>query len=52
MHQHMVWVLVLVHIMDDNSEKPVAYTSCTLTKSEMTCAQIEHEALALVFGVR
>lgn len=42
----------LVHIMDDNSEKPVAYASRTLTKSEMAYAQIEREGLALVFGVR
>ena len=37
--------------MDDNSEKPVAYASHTLTKSETAYAQIEHEGLALVFGV-
>ena len=42
----------LVHVMDDNSEKPVAYASRTLTKSEVAYAQIEREALALVFGVR
>ena len=42
----------LLHVMDDNSEKPVAYASRTLTKSEMAYAQIEREGLALVFGVR
>ena len=42
----------LVHIMDDKSEKPVAYASRTLTKSEIGYAQIECEGLALVFGVR
>ena len=42
----------LVHVMDDNSEKPVAYALCTLTKSEMAYAQIEREGLALVFGIR
>ena len=42
----------LVHVMDDNSEKPVAYASRTLTKSEMAYAQIERAGLALVFGVR
>ena len=42
----------LVHVMNDNSEKPVAYASRTLTKSEMAYAQIEREGLALVFGVR
>ena len=42
----------LLHVMDDNSEKPVAYALCMLTKSEMAYAQIEREGLALVFGVR
>ena len=42
----------LVHVMDDNSEKPVVYASSTLTKSEIAYAQIEREGLALVFGVR
>ena len=42
----------LVHVMDDNSQKPIAYTSRTLTKVEMGYAQIEWEGLALVFGVR
>ena len=42
----------LVHVMDDNSEKSVAYVLCSLTKSEMAYAQIERKGLALVFGVR
>lgn len=42
----------LVHVMDDNSEKSVAYALCSLTKSEIVYAQIEREGLALVFGVR
>ena len=42
----------LVHVMDDNSQKPIAYASRTLTKAEMAYAQIDHEGLALVFGVR
>ena len=42
----------LVHVMDDNSKKPVVYASHTLTKSETAYAQIEREGLALVFGVR
>ena len=41
----------LVHVMEDNIEKPVAYASRTLNNSEMAYAQIEHEGLALVFGV-
>ena len=42
----------LVHVIDDSSEKPVAYALRTLTKSETAYAQIEHEGLALVFGTR
>ena len=42
----------LVHIMEDGSQKPVAYASRTLSKPEQAYAQIEREGLALVFGVR
>ena len=42
----------LVHIMDDGSQKPIAYVSHTLSKPEQAYAQIECEGLALVFGVR
>ena len=42
----------LVHIMDDGSQKPIAYASRTLSKPERAYAQIEREGLALVFGVR
>ena len=42
----------LVHIMDDGSQKPIAYASRTLSKPEQAYAQIEREGLALVFGVR
>ena len=41
----------LVHVMDDNSQKPIAYASRTLMTVEMAYAQIEWEGLALVFGV-
>ena len=42
----------LVHIMDDGSQRPIAYASCALSKPERVYAQIEREGLALVFGVR
>ena len=42
----------LVHIMDDGSEKPVAYASRTLTKPEKEYTQIEREKLGIIFGVR
>ena len=42
----------LVHLMEDGSQKPIAYASCTLSKSEQAYAQIEHDGLAIVFEVR
>ena len=43
---------VLSHIMDDNSEKPIAYASRTMSKTERKYAQIDKEALSIIFGVR
>lgn len=41
---------VLAHRMDDNSEKPIAYTSRTLIKAELHYSQIENEGLAIIFA--
>ena len=38
--------------MPNGDERPVAYASRSLTSAEQNYAQIEHEALAIVFAVR
>jgi len=43
---------VLSHKMPDGSEKPIAFASRTLSKSEKNYTQIDKVALALVFAVK
>ena len=43
---------VLSHILEDNTEHPVAFASRTLSPSEKNYSQIGKEALALIFAVK
>ena len=43
---------VLSHVCPDESERPVAFASRTLSSSERNYAQLEKEALSLIIGVR
>ena len=43
---------VVSHRLPNGSEQPIAYASHTLSQSERNYAQVEKEALSLVFGIK
>ena len=42
---------VLSHKFENGDERPISYALRTMNKSEIHYAQIEREALSLIFGV-
>ncbi|KAJ1523118.1 hypothetical protein ONE63_001011 [Megalurothrips usitatus] len=42
---------VLGHEMQDGSERPIAYASCTLTPAQRNYSQLDKEFAAILFGV-
>ncbi|RXN20196.1 olfactory receptor 4C3-like protein [Labeo rohita] len=42
---------VILHILDNEEERPIAFASRTLTETEKKYAQIEREALSIIYGV-
>ena len=43
---------VLFYVMNDRSERPIAFASRTLTRTEQGYAQTDKEALAIIWGVK
>ena len=42
---------ILSHVFPDETERPIAYASHTLSKTERNYSQLDKEALGIIFGV-
>ena len=43
---------ILAHVLPNGEEKPIAYGSRTLSKTEQNYARVEKEALPIIFRIR
>ena len=43
---------VLSHVFPDNTDRPIAFASRTLNKSEKHYSQLDKEALSIMFGIK
>ena len=43
---------VLSYTFEDGTQRPIAFSSRTLTKTERNYSQIDKEALAIIFGIK
>ena len=43
---------VLSHVVEDGTERPIAFASRSLTKADRNYSQVDKEALAIIFGIK